>query len=412
MKPLGPIPPGFTAIDGELAIAGRKASDLVAQAGRTPLFVYDGGLITARVAALRAALPARLGLHYAMKANPFAPVLQHMAALVDGFDIASGGELVLAEAAGLDPQQISFAGPGKRDDELEAAISRGVTLNLESAREAERALAIGDRLGRTPRLAIRVNPDFDLKGSGMKMGGGAKQFGVDAAAVPGLARRLIAAGCEWRGFHIYAGSQTLDAAAIADMQAATVALAARLAEESGAALPACNLGGGFGIPYFPGDLPLNLRAVGEALGEQMAALPAVLAETAFCIELGRYLVGEAGVYLTRIIDRKVSHGEVFLVTDGGLHHQLAASGNFGTVVRRNYPSAIATRFAAPVEEEASVVGCLCTPLDRLADKGGFPRADEGDLVAVFCAGAYGASASPVHFLGQGPAAEWLVNAKP
>lgn len=409
MKPLGPIPPGFSVIDGELAIGGRKASDLVAEAG-SPLFVYDSGLITARVATLRAALPERLGLHYAMKANPYAPVLRHMASLVDGFDIASGGELLMAEAAGVEAARISFAGPGKRDADLEAAIVRGVTLNLESAREAERALAIAERLGRAPRLAIRVNPDFDLKGSGMKMGGGAKPFGVDAATVPALARRIIAAGAEWRGLHIYAGSQALDAAAIAEMQAATVALAARLAEESGAALPACNLGGGFGIPYFPGDAALDLAAVGDALGAQFAELPQVLAETAFCIELGRYLVGEAGVYLTRIIDRKESHGEVFLVTDGGLHHQLAASGNFGTVVRRNYPSAIATRFGAAVEEEASIVGCLCTPLDRLADKGGFPRAGEGDLVAIFCAGAYGASASPVHFLGHGPAAERLVNA--
>ncbi|WP_421838946.1 pyridoxal-dependent decarboxylase, exosortase A system-associated [Novosphingobium sp.] len=411
MKPLGPIPPGFAAIDGELAIGGCKASELVAEAG-SPLFVYDAALITARVAALRAVLPDRLGLHYAMKANPYVPVLRHMAGLVDGFDIASGGELLMAEAAGLPPERISFAGPGKRDADLEAAIARGVTLNLESAREAERALAIGERLGRAPRLAIRVNPDFDLKGSGMKMGGGAKPFGVDAAGVPALARRIIAAGAEWRGFHIYAGSQTLDASAIAEMQAATLALAARLAEAGGATLPACNLGGGFGIPYFPGDAALDLAAVGAALGAQFDDLPEVLAETAFCIELGRYLVGEAGVYLTRIIDRKESHGEVFLVTDGGLHHQLAASGNFGTVVRRNYPSAIATRFGAPVEEEASIVGCLCTPLDRLADKGGFPRAEEGDLVAVFCAGAYGASASPVHFLGHGPAAELLVNARP
>ncbi|GEN98885.1 pyridoxal-dependent decarboxylase, exosortase A system-associated [Novosphingobium sediminis] len=408
MKPLGPIPSGFAVIDGELAIGGCKASDLVAEAG-SPLFVYDGALVTARVAALRAALPERLGLHYAMKANPFAPLLRHVAGLVDGFDIASGGELAMAEAAGVLAARISFAGPGKRDEDLEAAISRGVTLNLESAREAERALAIGERLGCAPRLAIRVNPDFDLKGSGMKMGGGAKPFGVDAAAVPALARRIIASGAEWRGLHIYAGSQTLDAAAIAEMQAATIALAARLAEESGAALPACNLGGGFGIPYFPGDLPLDLAAVGAALGEQFAALPDVLHGTAFCIELGRYLVGEAGVYLTRIVDRKESHGEVFLVTDGGLHHQLAASGNFGTVVRRNYPSAIATKFGLAPEEEASIVGCLCTPLDRLADKGGFPRAEEGDLVAVFCAGAYGASASPVHFLGHGPAAERLVN---
>jgi diaminopimelate decarboxylase len=409
MKPLGPIPSGFAAIDGELAIGGRKASALVAEAG-TPMFVYDGALITARVAALRAALPERLGLHYAMKANPYPPLLRHMAGLVDGFDIASGGELAMAEAAGVPAERISFAGPGKRDADLEAAIIKGVTLNLESPREAERALALAERLGRAPRLAIRVNPDFDLKGSGMKMGGGAKPFGVDAAAVPALVRQIIAAGAEWRGFHIYAGSQTLDAAAIADMQAATIALAARLAEESGAPLPACNLGGGFGIPYFPGDAPLDLGAVGAALGAQFAALPEVLLQTAFCIELGRYLVGEAGVYLARIIDRKESHGEIFLVTDGGLHHQLAASGNFGTVVRRNYPSAIATKFGAAPEEEASIVGCLCTPLDRLADRGAFPRAEEGDLVAVFCAGAYGASASPVNFLGHGPAAECLVNA--
>jgi diaminopimelate decarboxylase len=162
------------------------------------------------------------------------------------------------------------------------------------------------------------------------------------------------------------------------------------------------------MPYFAGDRPVDLALVGERLESAFSALPDMLQDTQFCIELGRYLVGEAGVYLTRIVDRKVSHGEVFLVTDGGLHHQLAASGNFGTVVRRNYPSAIATRFDAPVEEEASVVGCLCTPLDKLADKGGFPRADVGDVVAVFCAGAYGASASPAQFLGQGPAAELLV----
>ena len=408
MKPLGPIPPGFAAEDGELVIGGQRASALVARAGSTPLFVYAADRLRARAGELRAAMPERLALHYAMKANPFGPLLQVMAGLVDGFDIASAGELVLARAAGLDPARISFAGPGKRDDELEAAISAGVTLNLESEGEADRALAIAARLGLVPRLAIRVNPDFDLKGSGMKMGGGAKPFGIDAERVPALARRLIASGADWRGFHIFAGSQALDAAAIATTQAQTLDLAARLSEDSGAPLPHCNLGGGFGIPYFPGDEPLDVQAVGRALGERFDALPAVLAETRFCIELGRYLVGEAGVYLTRIVDRKVSHGETYLITDGGLHHQLAASGNFGTVVRRNYPVAIATRFGAAVEEEANVVGCLCTPLDRLADKGGFPRADVGDLVAVFCAGAYGATASPAQFLGHGPAVELLV----
>lgn len=408
MKPLGPIPSGYAAIDGELAVAGHKASALVAQAGGTPLFVYSRDLLTQRVAALRAAMPERLAIHYAVKANPFAPLLEHMAGLVDGFDIASGGELGILQSVGIDPARVSFAGPGKRDVELEAAIAAGVTLNLESEGEAARALAIASRLGVTPKLAIRVNPDFDLKGSGMKMGGGAKPFGIDEARVPALARHLIAEGADWRGFHIFAGSQALSADAIIETQAQTLALAARLAEASGAALPRCNLGGGIGIPYFPGDEPVDIARVGAALAERFADLPGVLKDTRFVIELGRYLVGEAGVYLAQIVDRKESHGETYLVTDGGLHHQLAASGNFGTVVRRNYPSAIATRFGASVEEEASIVGCLCTPLDRLADKGGFPRAEVGDLVAIFCAGAYGASASPAMFLGQGPAREILV----
>ncbi len=408
MKPLGPIPAGYETIDSELAIGGRKASDLVAEAGDTPLFVYSSAHLRRRVAELRAAMPKRLALHYAVKANPYQPVLQTMSELVDGFDIASGGELALVRAAGIDARLISFAGPGKRDAELEAGIAAGVTLNLESEGEAERALTIAERLGVTPRLAIRVNPDFDLKGSGMKMGGGAKQFGIDAERVPVLARRITASGAEWRGFHIFAGSQALDAGAIIETQAQTLALAARLAEQSGAALPHCNLGGGFGIPYFPGDTPVDLPAIGAALGEAFEVLPESLENTKFCIELGRFLVGEAGVYLTRIIDRKISHGEVFLIVDGGLHHQLAASGNFGTVVRRNYPVVIASRFGAPVEEEASVVGCLCTPLDRLADKAGFPQAEVGDLVAVFCAGAYGPSASPAQFLGHGPALEMLV----
>ena len=408
MRPLGPIPDGFGVIDGELAIDGRTASALVDEAGDTPLFVYSRTLIAARMARLRAAMPERLAVHYAVKANPYIPLLEFMASQVDGFDIASAGELAIVSTAGIALGDVSFAGPGKRDAELEAAIVVGVTINLESLAEAHRALGIGERLAITPKLAVRVNPDFDLTGSGMKMGGGAKQFGIDAEKVPEVIRTILASGAEWRGLHIFAGSQALDAAAIIETQRQTLALAERLAEDVGVPLSACNLGGGFGIPYFPGDTDLDIEAIGAALGEQFGALPPVLETTEFCIELGRWLVGTAGVYLTRIVDRKDSHGEVFLITDGGLHHQLAASGNFGTVVRRNYPVAIASRFGAPVEEEASVVGCLCTPLDRLADKAGFPRAEVGDLVAVFCAGAYGATASPAQFLGQGPAQEMLI----
>lgn len=408
MKPVGPIPPGFETVAGELAIGGRRVSDLVAEAGRTPLFVYSRRLLDVRMAQLREALPARVGVNYAVKANPHPAVIAHLAPLVDGFDIASAGELRQCIAAGIDPLRISFAGPGKRDEELEAAIAAGVTLNCESEGEGARALAIGQRIGKAPRIAVRVNPSFVMTGSGMKMGGGAKPFGVDAERVPALARRLIAEGVEWRGLHIFTGSQTLSADSIIEAQANVLALAAHLAEEIGHGLPKLNMGGGLGIPYFPGDTPVDLTKVGAALAARLGQLPPVLAETEFCMELGRYLVGEAGVYLCRVIDRKVSHDLTFLVTDGGLHHQLAASGNFGTVVRRNYPSAIATRYGMEPTEEVNIVGCLCTPLDRLADNAAMPRADVGDLVAVFCAGAYGATASPSAFLGHGPAAEMLV----
>lgn len=408
MKALGPIPAGFDAIDGELAIGGRKASDLVAEARDTPLFAYSRAMLDARIAALRSAMPERLNIHYAMKANPFRPLLEHMAELVDGLDIASGGEFKRAREAGFLPREISFAGPGKTDEELHVAVKAGVTLNLESANEARRALEAGTALGIAPRLAIRVNPDFELRGSGMKMGGGAKPFGIDQAEVPALAKEIIAAGANWRGLHIYTGSQALDAEAIIETQANVLALAAELSGQIGQELPHLNMGGGFGIPYFDKDKPLDIARIGAALEERFSDLPDVLQDTGFAIELGRYLVGEAGVYLTRIVDRKVSHGVTYLITDGGLHHQLAASGNFGAVVRRNYPAAIATRFDAEAEEEVNIVGCLCTPLDRLADQAMMPRAEVGDLVAIFCAGAYGASASPSAFLGQGPASEMLV----
>ncbi len=405
MKSTGPIPAGFETLNGELAIGGKPVSELVEQAGRTPLFVYSGDMIAQRIADLRAAMPDRLLINYAVKANPFGPVLQHMAGLVDGFDIASAGELEIVKQAGIDPHRVSFAGPGKRTGELEAAIAAGGTLNCESEGELDRSLAAGETLGMAPRIAFRVNPSFEIKGSGMKMGGGAKPFGIDAEAVPALAKRAIAAGIEFRGLHIFAGSQALSSDALIETQANTLELADQISESIGQSLPKLNMGGGFGIPYFPKERPLDIISIGDALKARFAALPNSLKDADICLELGRYLVGEAGVYLTRIIDRKVSHGHTYLVTDGGLHHQLAASGNFGTVVRRNYPSAIATRYGDEPTEAASIVGCLCTPLDRLADNVSVPRAEVGDIVAVFCAGAYGATASPANFLGQGPAEE-------
>lgn len=293
MKPLGPIPAGYAALGGELAIGGRTVSDLVADAGQTPLFVYSRARLDARMAELRRAMPDRLAVHYAVKANPHADVIRHMAGLVDGFDIASGGELAIMQGIGIDAGAISFAGPGKRDAELEAAIKAGVTLNLESEGEAERALAIAGRVDLRPRLAIRVNPDFEMKGSGMKMGGGSKPFGVDAQHVPDLGRRILAAGADYRGLHIYTGSQALSAELIIETQGNVLDLAARIADDMGADLPKLNMGGGFGIPYFHKDTPLDIKAIGAALETRFAALPPRLADTHLCIELGRYLVGEA-----------------------------------------------------------------------------------------------------------------------
>ena len=407
MKPMGALPPAFAGQRGMLTIAGRSAEDWAAAAGDTPCFVYDVAIFAARVARFRAAFPG-IDLHYAIKANPLPALLAAIAPLVDGLDIASAGELHRAVAV-KQAAAISFAGPGKRDDELTVAIGAGVTLNVESEAEAARAIAIGERLGIRPRLAVRVNPDIELRGSGMRMGGRPSPFGIDAVRAAAVVGRIVASGADWRGFHIYAGSQALDAQAIIETQAATIALAARLADEAGAYPPLVNLGGGFGVPYFAGDRSLAVEEVGDALRSALDRRPPILRDTRFAIELGRWLVAEAGVYLTRIVDRKESGGEVFLIVDGGLNHQLAASGNFGTVVRRNYPLALARAVGEEPVETVSVVGPLCTPLDRLGDRVALPAAQVGDLVAIFLAGAYGASASPADFLGHPPAAELLAD---
>jgi diaminopimelate decarboxylase len=403
VKPLGPIPAGFVANEGGQLLIGGQPADALASAG-TPLFVYDRQQIATQVRRFRSAFPD-VALHYAVKANPYAPLLTTMATLVDGFDVASAGEVDRVIDLGL---PVSFAGPGKSDAAIDAALRAGITINVESEAEAERTLEIAKRLGRTPSLAIRVNPPFGLKGAGMKMGGHASPFGVDHDRVAALVQRIVAAEADWHGLHIYAGSQSLSADAIIELQQATIDLAARIARDAGHAPSHINLGGGFGIPYFAKDEPLELDRVGEALRKVLESRDDVLAETKFAIELGRWLVGEAGVYLTRVVDRKLSRGRTFLVTDGGLQHMLAASGNFGQLLRRNYPVAIANRFTTEAEEEVTVVGCLCTPLDLLADEAMLPRAEVGDLVAIFCAGAYGLSASPLHFLDQPAAREILV----
>jgi len=398
----------FAVRDGELLVGGIPLRRLAARVGSTPFYAYDRTLLSARVAQLRSALPTGIELHYAMKANPMPALVGHMAPLVDGIDVASAGELKIALDAGTDPRCISFAGPGKRDAELRQAVAAGILINVESFRELAVLAETSQALGVPARVAVRVNPDFELKSSGMKMGGGPKPFGVDAEQVPALLRAIGRAELAFEGFHLFAGSQNLKAEAIVEAQQKSYALALRLAEHAPGPVRTLNLGGGLGIPYFPGEQRLDLAPIGAALGDIVAEAATALPGAAIVLELGRYLVGEAGIYVCRITDIKVSRGHTYLVTDGGLHHHLSASGNFGQVLRKNYPVTIGTRMGEPAAEAVSVVGPLCTPLDLIAERMALPQAAEGDLVVVFQSGAYGASASPQAFLGHPGVAEVLV----
>jgi len=398
----------FAVRDDCLQIGGMALTRLAERVGRTPFYAYERGAIAARVAALRRVLPEALRLHYAMKANPMPALVGLLAGLVDGIDVASGGELKTALDTTLAPGQISFAGPGKGDAELRSAVAAGILINLESEREMERVAIIAESLGMDAQVAIRINPDFELKQAGMKMGGGARQFGVDAESVPAMLRRVGQLGLDFAGFHIFSGAQSLSAAALAESQLHSVRLALRLAQCAPAPMRSLNIGGGFGVPYFPGERALDIDALGASLHAAHEALASASPQTRLVIELGRYLVAEAGVYVCRVIERKLSRGKVFLVTDGGLHHHLAASGNFGQVIRKNYPVAIGNKMRGDVREAVSVVGPLCTPLDLLADQLEMARAEAGDLVVVFQSGAYGLSASPTAFLGHPAPLEVLV----
>ncbi|HET6757427.1 MAG TPA: pyridoxal-dependent decarboxylase, exosortase A system-associated [Burkholderiales bacterium] len=396
----------FHVVNDCLQIGGITLAELAKKIGRTPFYAYDSKLISERIASLRQHLPREIHLHYAIKANPMPAVVQHLARLTDGLDVASAREMQIALDTGAEPWQISFAGPGKTEDELKAAIAAAIVINMESEREM---LAIARLAGeRKPKVAVRVNPNFELKSSGMKMGGGAKQFGVDAERVPEMLARIQDLNLDFQGFHIFSGSQVLKASAIAEAQEKTIALAISLAKHTLAPVRLLNIGGGFGIPYFPGEQPLDISAVGQNLARLIPEVKGRLPEAQVVIELGRYLVGEAGIYVCRVIDRKISRGQVFLVTDGGLHHHLAASGNFGQVIRKNYPVVVGNKVQGREREIASVVGPLCTPLDLLADKMELSKTEPGDLIVVFQSGAYGLTASPTAFLSHPAPAEVLV----
>jgi diaminopimelate decarboxylase len=398
----------FTTRNNNLVIGGSELPTVVERVGQTPFYAYDRDLITKRVSDLRKEMPDDLKIHYAMKANPMPAVVQHMATITDGLDVASAGEMQVALDTIMTPGNISMAGPGKRPGELKQAVAAGITINVESANELEELVNQSEHLGITANIAIRINPAFELKSSGMKMGGGPKQFGIDEELVPNVLNRIKELNLNFKGFHIFSGSQNLKAESIIEAQEKSIALAIHLTANCPSPIQKLNIGGGYGIPYFPGETHLDIGRVGDALAIRMQEAKEKIPTAEIIIELGRYLVGEAGIYVTQIIDKKTSRGQVFLVCDGGLHHHLAASGNFGQVIRKNYPAAIANKMDLKITEKTTIVGPLCTPLDTLSDKIELPEADVGDFVVIFQSGAYGFTASPTAFLTQPNAQEILI----
>ncbi len=398
----------FTIQGSDLAIGGVTMSYLAEQHG-TPLYIYDKDIIRKKYQKLRDSLPENIKIYYAIKANPNLEIIRLMGELCAEFDVASAGEAERVIQAGIYPDKISFAGPGKTFAELRYAIDQQIGgLSIESEQEFQHIRTICKQLGKTANIFVRVNPDFDLSQAGMKMGGGPKQFGVDSERVSDLLKAIKKENAvNFKGIHIYAGSQNLAAEQLLKTFEKIMEYSISLVAETGISLNYLNMGGGFGIPYFAHEQELDLAAVGKGLKKLFKKYGSKLGHTSFILELGRFLVGESGVYLAKVLYRKISKGQVFLITDGGMHHHLAASGNFGqSLVRRPMPITVANKQGNQTEK-AHVTGPLCTPIDTF----GFvelPQAQEGDLVCVLNSGAYGFSASPHLFLSHPPPKEVLV----
>ena len=387
----------FAEQGNELLIAGKTVSQVVQIAGQTPCYVYDKAVIKANVERLRHFFPD-ISLHYAIKANPYSPLVCYISELVNGLDVASGQELAIALASSTEPKNLSFAGPGKSEQELLMALASGITINVESKTELERIIQLCDDYAYQANIALRLNPDFELKSSGMKMGGGSQQFGIDVEQLSDVVELLNHDSISFQGLHIFTGSQNLRPESIISAHDNIFALVERLVEQYQLTIKHLNIGGGFGIPYFPGDTELELQPIADNLKNLRQQHKSILSQTEIILELGRYLVGNAGIYLCQVTDKKVSRGKQFLITNGGLHHHLAASGNFGQVIRKNYPLAVVTQMQSTEFEAVDVVGPLCTPLDILGSNMELPKASVGDIIGVYQSGAYGFTASPRDFL--------------
>jgi diaminopimelate decarboxylase len=384
-----------------LHVNGIAIADLATQY-ETPFYVYDCQVLNQKWATLRKALPPEFMIYYSMKANPNLTILKFFLSKGCGLEIASAGEFQRALRAGCSPQKILFAGPGKTEAELEQVLTQKIgEIHVESFREIERVSAISRRLGQPARIAVRVNPTEEAQGGAMRMGGKPLPFGIDEECLDEVLDRVSGDPfLDFQGIHLFIGTQILDHEILLSQYRKGVAIAHQVANYLQQPLKTIDLGGGLGIPYFPGEQALNMEHFHQGLTELVKDIKCepLLADAQLMVEPGRYLVGEAGIYVVRVNDIKVSRGKKFLIVDGGLHHHLTASGNLGQVVKRNYPVALLNKLTDPAEEAVDVVGPLCTPLDVLARTVMLPKAEVGDLIGIFQSGAYARSASPLGFL--------------
>lgn len=380
------------------------AASLEAIAARfgTPLFLYDQNVLKRNWLGLRETYPPEFSISYSVKANPNPAIVKFFVAQGSGLEIASAGEFFIALKAGGAAENILFAGPGKTAAELEYVLSQGIgEIHAESLVEVERIGAICRKLGATARIALRINPREEAQGGAMRMGGKPVAFGIDEERLDEAIDKVLAdATLEFRGIHLFSGTQILDHAVLIRQYRKGLEIALRTARRLGRPLHTLDFGGGLGIPYFASEKPLDMAAlrlelaglVGEIRQERL------FDGTKFVLEPGRFLVGEAGVYVARITDIKISRGKKFLIVDGGMNHHLAASGNLGQVIKRNFPVTIVNKTGVANAAKVDVVGPLCTPLDMLARDIELPQAEIGDLIAVHQSGAYGRTSSPLGFL--------------
>lgn len=367
----------------------------------TPAYVYFTDPIATRIAVLEAAFEDRFALSFAAKCNPNPALLGWLAPRIGCLDVSSIGEFRLGCGAGWDPARLSFTGPGKRPGELREAIAAGLgELVVESVAEAVMADAIASSLGRVQDVLLRIAPARVPKGFGDQMAGRPSAFGIDVEDMHADIPRILALpGLRVAGLHIYSGTQCLKPEAIVENWQGFIAIFREICATYGLVPEKLVFGSGLGIPYHAGDVALDLGTVAAGI---RPGLDALKAEPAFraarlVLELGRYLVGEAGYFLTRVTAVKLSRGNRIAICDGGLNNHLPASGHFGMVIHRNYVMhRVGSGGADP--EKVDIVGPLCTSIDRLASGVLLPRLMPGDLVAVHASGAYGLTASPVHFI--------------